>query len=251
MNGKLWTMKKELEYFKIGGSYGGNQDWFLDVMMRIGGCGAVTACDCCIYFARHRNKAHLYPFDANRVTKRDYLKFAKMMKPYLRPRKGGINTLQLYIDGFFEYLKCVKEDRLTLLPLSGDLPYEEAACAVKNQVDQGYPVPCLTLHHSKPEMSDYVWHWFLLTGYDMENVSINSGGPNFLTGDAKRQNSQSEDAEGSGLWAAPTDGMRVKAVTYGEYRWLDLQELWRTGYEEKGGLILFSDGSRIETKSRF
>ena len=42
-------MKRELEYFRIGGSWGGNQSWFFDFMMRIGGCGAVTACDCCIY----------------------------------------------------------------------------------------------------------------------------------------------------------------------------------------------------------
>lgn len=37
------NMKRELEYFRIGGSWGGNQSWFFDFMMRIGGCGAVTA----------------------------------------------------------------------------------------------------------------------------------------------------------------------------------------------------------------
>ena len=34
----------------------------------------------------------------------------------------------------------------------------------------------------------------------------------------------------------------VKAVTYGNYEWLDLKELWDTGYEKKGGLILFDQG---------
>jgi len=32
-------MKKELPYFQIGASYGGNQDWFSDYWMREGGCG--------------------------------------------------------------------------------------------------------------------------------------------------------------------------------------------------------------------
>ena len=38
-------MRRELEHFRIGDSYGGNQDWFPTFMMRIGGCGAETACD--------------------------------------------------------------------------------------------------------------------------------------------------------------------------------------------------------------
>lgn len=42
--------KKELKYFTIEDSFGGNQDWFTDPMMNRGGCGAVTACDTCMYF---------------------------------------------------------------------------------------------------------------------------------------------------------------------------------------------------------
>lgn len=38
-------MKKELQYFKIEGAWGGSQEWFSDRMMRLGGCAAVTACD--------------------------------------------------------------------------------------------------------------------------------------------------------------------------------------------------------------
>lgn len=30
-------MKKELPYFSIGDSFGGNQDWFRDPMMHLGG----------------------------------------------------------------------------------------------------------------------------------------------------------------------------------------------------------------------
>ena len=54
-------------------------------------------------------------------------------------------------------------------------------------------------------LKDYVWHWFLLTGY--------------------------EEYE---------DVMMVKAVTYGSYQWLDFDNLWDTGYTNKGGMILYS-----------
>ena len=46
-------MKKELEYFTIDDEFGGNQDWFTNIVMNIGGCGAATACDSCIYFAKY------------------------------------------------------------------------------------------------------------------------------------------------------------------------------------------------------
>jgi len=54
-------------------------------------------------------------------------------------------------------------------------------------------------------MDDFVWHWYILNGY--------------------------EEFE---------DTFMVKAVTYGTWRWLDLKMLWTTGHQRKGGLILFS-----------
>ena len=60
------------------------------------------------------------------------------------------------------------------------------------------------LNHRSRNLRDYVWHWFLLNGYD--------------------------DGEG---------GFRVKAVTYSKYEWLDLRELWDTGQERRGGFVLY------------
>ena len=34
--------------------------------------------------------------------------------------------------------------------------------------------------------------------------------------------------------------MQVKAVTYSGHQWLDFRTLWDTGYESKGGLVLYS-----------
>ena len=84
------------------------------------------------------------------------------------------------------------------------MPYEKAEEAVEAQIQAGWPIPCLTLKHKEPAYDDYVWHWYMLTGYKKE------AGHFF-----------------------------VKAVTYGGARWLDFRGLWDTGYEKKGGLILY------------
>ena len=86
-------MKKELDYFRIGQSYGGCQDWFPDFFMRMGGCAA-AACESCIYSDKYRGIKGLYPYDS--LTKNDYINFAAIMKPYLKPRMSGIDTLEFY-----------------------------------------------------------------------------------------------------------------------------------------------------------
>ena len=67
-------MKKELEYFMIDGEFGGNQDWFTNIVMNVGGCGAATACDSCIYLAKYKGMKKLYPFDLEQMDKEAYKK---------------------------------------------------------------------------------------------------------------------------------------------------------------------------------
>ena len=197
-------MKVELPYFNIEDSYGGQQDWLPEYMMRIGGCGAVTACDCSIYFELYKNLHGLYPFDAKNISKSDYIKFTSVMKPYLHPRWSGIDKLSIYIDGFEKFLHDKGENNLELLGWNGDKDFESTHLVLKYQIDNGFPVPCLTLRHKDPTLEDYVWHWFLLTGYEITN-----------------------------------NDWYVKVVTYGEWNWINFDALWDTGYEQKGGLILF------------
>ena len=102
-------MKQILDYFMIDGEVGGNQDWFRNVVMHIGGCAAATACDCCIYFAKYKGKKNLYPFDAENLSKEDYIQFSMKMKPYLRPRMSGVNKLWMYTEGFGKYLEDIGE----------------------------------------------------------------------------------------------------------------------------------------------
>ena len=200
-------MRKELEYFYIGKAYGGNQEWFFDAMMRIGGCAAVTACDSCIYFACSRGEKKYYPFGTEPVKKRDYRKFSRIMKPYLTPRKGGIDRLSIYIEGYGAYLRDRGIKDLSMEPFDGNRPGIEAFQKVKEQIDRGMPVPYLLLRHQDAELKDFVWHWFLLTGYEEEEK-----------------------------------GKKVKAVSYGEWKWLDFERLWNTGQEPKGGMILYNRG---------
>lgn len=195
-------MKKELAYFQIEGAYGGNQDWFYDPMMHLGGCAAVTACDICIYLAR-LGRRELYPFDAEDLSRRDYIRFSRIMKPYLRPRMSGIDRLEIYTEGFGSYLNDAKAEGLCFEEFPGFRPEADAMEAVRLQIDSNLPAAFLLLRHQAQAFSDYVWHWFLLTGYDWQEES-------FL----------------------------VKAVTYGEYQWLDFRRLWDTGFDEKGGMVL-------------
>lgn len=198
------NMKKELEYYRVDGSWGWNQDWFNTLWMRKGGCGAVTACDVCIEIARLEGRKEIYPYEADSVTRDDYQAFSDIMKPYLHPRWNGIDRLQIYIEGFSAYLRDIGVTDIRLSGVEGTEPWQRGREAVIRQIDCNRIVPCLVLRHRNPNFNFYEWHWFNLAGY--------------------------EEYEGEFF---------VKAVTYGNWRWLNLRELWDNGYERKGGLVIY------------
>ena len=201
-------MWKEIPYFRIEGAFGGNQDWFTNIVMNMGGCGAATACDCCIYFARFLGLKELYPFDIDALSIQDYKDFSQIMKPYIRPRVGGVKNPQWFIDGFEKYIRDINEKTGSQIQIDmdifdGERNVDEARTLIMEQIDHRMPVPCLLLRHQDvKQFKDYTWHWFLLVGY--------------------------EDLE---------EDLRIKTATYGEAEEFSLKELWDTGYEEKGGLI--------------
>ena len=93
-------MKKELEYFYIENSFGGNQDWFRDYWMHMGGCAAAAACDSCISMEKVGVKKKLYPFDIKNLNKSDYLDFSMLMKRsagYLCGWNGEVSS------GYWQY----------------------------------------------------------------------------------------------------------------------------------------------------
>ncbi len=201
-------MWKEIPYFTIEGVFGGNQDWFTNIVMNMGGCGAATACDCCIYFAKYQGLDPLYPFDKEQLSIADYRDFSQIMKPYIRPRVGGVKNPQWFIDGFQKYIQDVNnrngsQIHVDMSVFEGGKSAAEARTFIMQQIDQGMPVPCLLLRHQDvKQFKDYTWHWFLLVGYEDLGKDL-----------------------------------RIKTATYGEAEVFSLNEMWDTGYEEKGGLI--------------
>ena len=130
--------KNELEYFFVEESYGGNQDQFPDVTMRDGGCGAIAACESCIYFARTNGIKNLYPHQSQEISWKEYHDFAYVMKHYLCPRPNGIDTLELFMEGFGEYLADAHDDRfIPTSEVSGGSPQPDADDKGEHQRHQG------------------------------------------------------------------------------------------------------------------
>lgn len=194
--------KKVLDYFTIEGTPGGNQDWLPEWDMNMGGCAAVTACDVCIYLSRQGKYKNLYDHDSKNLTRWDFVNFAKVMKPYLTPRYHGIDFLETYICGLYDYFHDVNNNSLTLEGLSGGVDYENFSRAIINQINNNFLVPFLLLNHHDLELEDFIWHWFNLAGYEIIDNDI-----------------------------------RVLTVTYGEYKWLSLKNLHDSKSERKGGII--------------
>ena len=139
-------MIRVLPHYFIGEHCGIDQDWFPGFWMRIGGCGAVTACEICIYLARFRGRRELCPFDPKHITRADALAFGEIMRPYLHPRVSGIDKTEIFIDGFRAYLAS-RGTALAMESLEGDAPYAAAETAVRTRIDRGMPVAYLMLLH--------------------------------------------------------------------------------------------------------
>ena len=123
------------------------------------------------------------------------------MTPYLHPRMMGIDKLEIYIEGFKKFLTKFGVTNLIFEGWDGTKDLASTQEKIKSQIDDGWLIPCLTLKHKNPALQTYVWHWFLLTGYDDENF-------------------------------------QVKITTYGKFNWVNFAEFWDTGFEQKGGLVL-------------
>lgn len=209
-------MKKKLEHFKVGEDYGGNQDRMSDWWMRIGGCAALTACDSMLYYTLVQGSGNLLPDKiAQHVIGRDrpilprvYETYAMLMKTYLRPRFTGVDRLDIFVDGLHKYLNELQIDgdgsapQIDMTTFSGDEPVDQAQAFIRRHIDAGHPVPTLILNHQNKAFEDYIWHWFLINGYEEKE-----------------------------------DNFIVRTATMGTYQWLSFPALWNTGKTRKGGLI--------------
>ena len=196
-------MINEIPFFNVENDFGGDQHKLDRFIMIKGGCAAVTACDCSIYFELYKNIRRLYPYDIKNISYKNYRQFSEIMTPYLHPRMGGIDKLETYIDGFKKFLNRRNVTNINFTAWTRSENFSSTVEKVKAKIDAGFPIPCLTLEHKNPDLKLYVWHWFLLTGYDDDEI------------------------------------FKVKATTYGKSDWVDFAELWDDGVQ-KGGLVLIS-----------
>lgn len=198
---------KELDYFSINNRYGGSQQWMTDPWMKLGGCGALAAVDSSIYFSKYFGGKKIYE-NPTKITKSRYITLAGEMKPFLRPRSGGINKLGIYTDGYRDFLeyKGFKPEKIRMEAYSMGRPADDAWNVYKKQIDDGYLVPVLLLKPASKEWKDYYWHWFVLNAYRIDEES------------GKRY---------------------VKAVTWGNYQWLSFDGFWDEERADNGGMILY------------
>lgn len=196
-------MVNEIPFFNVENDFGGDQHKLDRFIMQKGGCAAVTACDCSIYFELYKNIRGLYPYDIKNISYKNYRQFSEIMTPYLHPRMGGIDKLEIYIDGFKKFLKRRNVMNINFTAWTRQENFSSTVEKIKAEIDAGFPIPCLTLDHKNPDLKLYVWHWFLLTGYDDAEI------------------------------------FKVKTTTYGKSDWVDFDELWDDG-EQHGGLVLIS-----------
>ena len=209
-------MRRELGYFTVDGDVGFDQERFEDSWLKRGGCGTVTACDLCICLAKYHGLTGLYAKDTEEISEEEYVSFAVQMRKFLGPRPMGIWKTEMFTEGFNAYMESIGYQPLVLRDFSGKGDVEEAVELVRKQINQGYPVPYLMLRHLNVEKyKDFIWHWFLVVGYE--------------------KNEQ-------GMW--------IDVATYGEKVRLDLMELWKTGCEEKGGIVIYElKNTEVQSKN--
>lgn len=208
------TDRMELDYIDLEGAYGGDQEKFCNLLMKMGGCAAVTACDLCLYLARQVPGASgLYPYDTSKPKWADYEQFGMEMKRHLHPRISGVSKLWMFTEGLGGYLKT-RNAAIHWEELPGEAGRDEAEAFIRRHLDMGRPIPYLLLRHQEPEYVDINWHWFTLTGY-----------------------------QGSG------EDFQVIYATYGERYRTEFTKLWNTGREEKGGMLGIRDILLPEIKS--
>ena len=197
-------MKKELDYFRVDNWIGGNQDRVIDPILHFAGCAAIAASDSCVFLSRYFGRTALYPSPSDHLTKKEYTALLRRMKKYLHPQKYGIDNVRQFILGFRNYLNDAGESGLWAEEYSTHHSEADGITVIRRQIDSGILVPFLMLRNRDKSLSWYDWHWFLVTGY--------------------------EDRE---------DGFYIRVTTYGTHIWLALHRLWETGFDKKGGLVIY------------
>ncbi|MCD8019531.1 MAG: hypothetical protein LUF92_08125 [Clostridiales bacterium] len=207
-------MKKEqeilIDYFEIEGTPGGNQEWCTNFWMYVGGCAALAACDLSICLSKNYALRECYPYEPKNMTKKEYVDFSMIMKPYISPRMGGVDKVSIFTEGYGKYLRS-RGYEAEFEECSGECSFEEADDFMRRALKKNLPVPFLLLRHRDKNFKDLNWHWFMITGYIVKNGRIT-----------------------------------LKYHTYGEEQEVDFYNLWDTGMYRRGGMTAIKNIKKYE-----
>jgi len=196
-------MKKELAFIDIEGHYGGDQHWYKEKFMRLAGCSSVCASEACAYLAGHfPHLRGLYPYDPVHIGKKEFIAFMTRIFSYLPPGITGMSNIRRFRRCFLNYADFTGV-RVALSLMDGGKSARDAKDFVTAALGEGYPVLYLLLRHNDPALDDFTWHWFNLTGYEKNGGS-----------------------------------MKVDFATWGRKHQADFDNLWNTGANHKGGMVV-------------
>lgn len=196
-------MKKELDFIDIQGNYGGDQHWYKEKFMRLAGCSSVCASEACAYLAGHfPHLRGLYPYDPAHITKKEFIAFMTRIFSFFPPGITGMSNTGRFRRCFLNYVDFAGVG-VKLSLMDGGESVRDAKKFVTDALDEGYPVLYLLLRHKDPALDDFTWHWFNLTGYETNG-----------------------------------DSMTVDFATWGKKHKVDFDNLWDTGANHKGGMVV-------------
>jgi len=155
------------------------------------------------YLAGHFHHLRgLYPNDPAHITKKEFLAFMTSIFPFFPPGITGMSNTGRFRRCFLNYADWAGAGvKLTLM--DGGESAQAAKKFVTSTLDEGYLVLYLLLRHKDPALDDFTWHWFNLTGYETND-----------------------------------DFMTVDFATWGRKHTVDFDNLWNTGANHKGGMVV-------------
>ncbi|QOX63350.1 hypothetical protein FRZ06_08295 [Anoxybacterium hadale] len=157
--------------------YGGNQEWFTEIMKQRAGCGCTSGANLAAYYASNFSAMNSV-YDGNResFSQGEYLSAMEKMYRYMTPGVMGYPYVRKFGN---QFVKFCAEHGIYLEPVYC-LKFnktEDAVAYMKECIDEGHPIALLILFHRAHSLKEDNWHWVTITGYaededGLENLEV-------------------------------------------------------------------------------
>ncbi len=145
--------------------YGGDQEWFREIMKKRAGCGCTSGANLAAFYAsNYPEMAGIYDGNTEKFDQSEYVRAMEEMYLYMKPGFMGYP----YVRSFgVQFIKFCKEHghRLEASFCLKFKDSDEAFSYVKGSIDAGHPVALLILFHRAHALKEDNWHWVTITGY--------------------------------------------------------------------------------------